>query len=166
MWPVQTVRIDTSSSVLLQASSETLCSEFKIIFLSLAKWFWIFVWKMPRSTAHWFKDKTHISLKGFHSSNNFNCCTGKETHRLYIVSKLLHAPLGYLLFLHPVFPHCMRATVTLMTGCDMQGDQQSPQGLQATLISRVDENQNENMLLGVKKRLSSRWILEGKDRMP
>lgn len=38
-----------------------------------------------------------------------------------------------------------------MTGCDTQGDQQSPQGEQATLITRVDENQNENTLLGVKK---------------
>lgn len=45
--------------------------------------------------------------------------------QIYIVSRLLHAPLGYLLFLHP---HCRRGTVKLMTGCDTQGDQQSPQG--------------------------------------
>lgn len=112
MCPVQTVWRDISSSVLLQASSETLCSEFKIIFLSLAKWFWTSVWKMPRSTAHWFKDKTNISLKethiSFHSSNNVKCCTGKKTDSLYIVSRLLRAPLGYLLFLHPFSPRCKK----------------------------------------------------------
>jgi len=86
MWPVQTVLRDISSSVLLQACSETSGSEFKIICSSPAKWFWTFVWKIPRFTAHGFRGKTHISLEGFGSPKKFQML---YRERFYIVHRLL-----------------------------------------------------------------------------